>query len=272
MAGAWERARILITVKTYPELSTKYRETSCVAGIRLDRGTPEHVRLFPVPFRLLSQESQFAKYAIIEVDVRRHHQDRRPESLRPNPGTLKVIDRIGTSDGWRERYSILRPLIAPSLCAIKRDQEKHGTSLGLFRPAAHTVDFRLEPAEPWPVSKAALTDQMDLLDQDLRQLEWVPLEFRYRFRCDDSDCTGHDMALRDWEAGESYRKYLRQYGQQGVEEKLRERWFARMFAPDHVVHCYVGNLARRPRTFMLLGLFYPRRGTVENYQEELFSL
>ncbi|MFE4645054.1 hypothetical protein ACFRFS_29345, partial [Streptomyces sp. NPDC056730] len=107
-----------------------------------------------MPFRLLKQESQFTKYAIIEVDVRRHHQDRRPESLRPNPDTLKVIDRIGTSDGWRARYSILRPLIAPSLCAIKRDQEKRDTSLGLFRPAAGTVDFRLVPAEPWPVSKA----------------------------------------------------------------------------------------------------------------------
>ncbi|MER6126028.1 hypothetical protein ABT173_26060 [Streptomyces sp. NPDC001795] len=100
----------------------------------------------------------------------------------------------------------------------------------------------------------------------------MPLEFRYRFRCDDSDCTGHDMALRDWEAGESYRKYLRQYGQQGVEEKLRERWFTRMFAPDHIVHCFVGNLSKRPRTFMLLSLFYPQRGIVENYQEELFSL
>ncbi|WP_406839238.1 hypothetical protein ACICHK_29625 [Streptomyces sp. AHU1] len=271
MAGAWERARILITVKTYPELSTKYRETSCVAGIRLDRGAPEHIRLFPVPFRLLEEGSQFAKYAIVEVDVRRHPQDHRPESLRPNLDTLKVIDRIGTSDGWRGRYSILRPLIAPSLCAIKRDQEEHGTSLGLFRPA-DTVDLRFEPAEPWPASKAALADQMDLLDQDLRQLEWVPLEFRYRFHCDDSDCTGHDMALRDWEAGESYRKYRRQYGQQGVEEKLRERWLTRMFTPDRAVHCFVGNLAKRPRTFMLLGLFYPRRDIVENYQEELFSL
>ncbi|MCX4828323.1 hypothetical protein OG785_17325 [Streptomyces sp. NBC_00006] len=260
----------MITVKTYPELSAKYRETSCVAGIRLDRDTPEHVRLFPVPFRLLEEQSQFAKYAIVEVDVRRH-QDQRPESLRPNLDTLKVVDRIGTSDGWRERYSLVRPLIAPSLCAIKRDQEEHGTSLGLFRPA-DTVDFRLDPAEPWPASKAALADQMDLLDQDLRQLEWVPLEFRYRFSCNDSRCTGHDLALRDWEAGESYRKFRRQYGEQGVEEKLRERWFTRMFTPDRAVHCFVGNLAKRPKTFMLLGLFYPRRDIVENYQEELFSL
>ncbi|MFC5170785.1 hypothetical protein [Streptomyces mutomycini] len=101
----------------------------------------------------------------------------------------------------------------------------------------------------------------------------MPLEFRYRFRCDDTDCTGHhDVARRDWEAGESYRKYLRQYGQQGVVEKLRERWFSRVFTPDHVVHCFVGNLAKRPKTFMQLGLFYPRRSIVEHYQEELFSL
>ncbi|WP_329576220.1 MULTISPECIES: hypothetical protein [unclassified Streptomyces] len=113
---------------------------------------------------------------------------------------------------------------------------------------------------------------MDLLDQDLRQLEWVPMEFRYGISCDDSDCTGHDMALRDWEASESYRKYQRHYGQQGVEEKLRERWFTRMSTPDHVVHCFVGNLTKRPRTFMLPGLFYPHRDTIENYQEELFSL
>ncbi|MFI0243154.1 hypothetical protein [Streptomyces sp. NPDC016845] len=261
----------MITVKTYPELSAKYRETSCVAGIRLDRDSPEHVRLFPVPFRLLDAQSQFAKYAIVEVDVRRHQQDRRPESWRPNLDTLKVIDRIGTRDGWRQRYSLLRPLIAPSLCAIKRDQARHGTSLGLFRPAA-PVHFRLEPAEPWPASKAALADQMDLLDQDLKQLQWVPLEFRYRFRCNDAHCTGHDLALRDWEAGESYRKYLRTYGQTGVQDKLRERWSTRMFSPGKAVHCFVGNLAKRPATFMLLGLFYPPRQALEHHQEELFPL
>ena len=83
-SGSRQRARIMITVKTYPELSARYHETSCLAGIRLDQGTPQHVRLFPVPFRLLNEESQFAKYSIVEVDVQRHHGDRRPESLRPN--------------------------------------------------------------------------------------------------------------------------------------------------------------------------------------------
>ncbi|MGW2628578.1 hypothetical protein ACWC2K_04490 [Streptomyces chattanoogensis] len=271
MAQAWQRARIMITVKTYPELSTKYRETSCVAGIRLDGSRPHHVRLFPVPFRLLAESSQFAKYAVIEVDVRRHSRDRRPESLRPNLDTLEVVGQVPSSNGWKQRYTYIEPLVAPSLCAIKRDQEERGTSLGIFRPAEVT-DFRLAPAEPWPASKAALTDQLDLFDQDLRRLEWVPLEFRYRFRCADKQCTGHDMALKDWEAGESYRKFLRRYGENAVHEKLRERWYEQMFTADRAVHCFVGNIAAHPKTFMLLGLFYPRRDVVECVQEELFSL
>ena len=84
-SGSRQRARIMITVKTYPELSNKYRETSCVAGIRLDEGAPRHVRLFPVPFRLLREEDQFRKYSIIEIDVESHGtRDSRPESLRPD--------------------------------------------------------------------------------------------------------------------------------------------------------------------------------------------
>ncbi|MFG2520758.1 hypothetical protein [Streptomyces sp. NPDC048527] len=84
------------------------------------------------------------------------------------------------------------------------------------------------------------------MDQDLPQLEWVPLEFRYRFSCDESRCTKRDLALRDWEAGESYRKFLRQYGQQGVEQKPREHWFTRMFTSGRAVHHFVGNFANRP--------------------------
>ncbi|MER5871806.1 hypothetical protein [Streptomyces sp. NPDC002044] len=272
MTGTWQRARIMITVKTYPELSTKYRETSCVAGIRLDQGEPQHVRLFPVPFRLLAEEAQFAKYSVVELDVRTHPGDRRPESLRPNLDTLKVLDRIPPTNGWRHRYAHVEPLVAPSLCAIKRDQETNRTSLGVFRPTEIT-GFRLAPAEPWPTSKAAMADQMDLLDQDLRCLEWVPLEFRYTFRCADDDCPSHDMALRDWEAGESYRKFLRKYGEADVREKLRERWYERMVTPNRAVHLFVGNIAAHPRTFMLLGLFYPERSVVAGgIQEGLFPL
>ncbi|MYS22490.1 Putative transposase of IS4/5 family [Streptomyces sp. DvalAA-14] len=38
------------------------------------------------------------------------------------------------------------------------------------------------------------------------------------------------------------------------------------------VHFFVGNIAAHPRTFMLLGLFYPQRRVAEYVQDDLFTL
>ncbi len=57
--------RVLITVKAYPEISTKHGETVCVAGIDADAGS--WVRLYPIPFRDLEAYRKFKKYSIIEV-------------------------------------------------------------------------------------------------------------------------------------------------------------------------------------------------------------
>ncbi|MER6274413.1 hypothetical protein [Streptomyces sp900105755] len=46
----------------------------------------------------------------------------------------------------------------------------------------------------------ASAGQLGLFEQDLAPLEWVPLDFRYRFRCSDEDCPTHDMGLKDWVA------------------------------------------------------------------------
>jgi hypothetical protein len=54
-----ERKRVLILCKTYPSPSSTYVETSCVAGMD-DSG--KLIRLFPVPFRLVSDEQQFKKW------------------------------------------------------------------------------------------------------------------------------------------------------------------------------------------------------------------
>lgn len=222
-AADLRRSRALvITATTYTELSNKYRETSCVAGIRLDQSEPQHVRLFPVPFRLLSEDTRFSTYSIIEVDVEPHRPERdsRPESLRPDLDTLEIVGEVPADGGWKERYRYVEPLVAPSLCAIKREHERRGTSLGVFRPAEITR-FRLEHAEPRSASKA-LADQLDLFEQKLNPLDWIPLDLRYSFRCTDDDCPTHDMGLKDWEDGQSYRKFLRKYGEHGAREALRE--------------------------------------------------
>jgi len=77
MSTQYERAQVLILAKTYPELSRKYAETVCTAGIR-DNGRP--IRLYPVPLRYLTEEAQYRLYDWIEVLIRKSSRDPRPES------------------------------------------------------------------------------------------------------------------------------------------------------------------------------------------------
>lgn len=99
-----ERKRIYITVKTYPNISDKYAELVCTAGI-LEDGT--WMRLYPVPFRLLSKEQQYKKYTWVNVEVVRRQSDFRNESFQPILSTLTVENRASKTD-WGERRRIIR--------------------------------------------------------------------------------------------------------------------------------------------------------------------
>ena len=74
---------MLVTVKAYPQLSARYGETICVAGVRTDTPGPAWVRLYPVVYRDLHYDLRFAKYQRITLEVSGAN-DPRPESLRPN--------------------------------------------------------------------------------------------------------------------------------------------------------------------------------------------
>ena len=97
--------RLLILVKTYPTLSTKYGETVCTAAMREDGSW---VRLYPVPFRRLNEAEQYRKFDWLECRIVRNTQDRRPESYRPvDQSELQPIAHIGTEEEWRERRKIV---------------------------------------------------------------------------------------------------------------------------------------------------------------------
>ncbi|MFP4529542.1 MAG: hypothetical protein ACLFQX_13425, partial [Candidatus Kapaibacterium sp.] len=102
--------QILITVKAYPAISSKYGEIVCTAGIR-DNG--EWIRIYPVPFRTLDYDTQFKKYEWIDIDLnkRDHAMDFRPESYNPvDPWNMK-IRKLGfiKPDGksWNKRRSVV---------------------------------------------------------------------------------------------------------------------------------------------------------------------
>ena len=45
-----------------------------------------------------------------------------------------------------------------------------------------------------------------------QELEKIPYDFSYKFKCDEAGCTGHEMICTDWEMGQSYRQWVRTYG------------------------------------------------------------
>jgi hypothetical protein len=60
--------KVLIAVKTYPTLSSKYDELVCTAGF-LEDGS--WVRIYPIPFRKLEYDKQYSKYDWVEIDLER---------------------------------------------------------------------------------------------------------------------------------------------------------------------------------------------------------
>ncbi len=52
---AVEQKRVIVLVKAAPVLTQHLDETMCVAGVRIDGGPPQWVRLHPVPFRDLGE-------------------------------------------------------------------------------------------------------------------------------------------------------------------------------------------------------------------------
>ncbi len=148
-----KKLRILITVKTYPTLSRKYGETVCTAGVCEDGSW---IRLYPVPFRRLSDKEQYRKFDWIECRVVRHKSDPRPESFRPVDETeLQPVGHIDTRDGWRERRRILldRARVFDRLDDLIDGAKANRFSLAVFKPTRVHDFVWEEESRAWDPNK-----------------------------------------------------------------------------------------------------------------------
>jgi len=102
MKSGYTREKILIWAKTYPELSSKYLETVCTAGM-LPSGKP--LRLYPIPYRYLGGEKeQFSLFQWITADIQKKPDDSRPESFRIDCDSIESGEIIPTTqDEWGKR-------------------------------------------------------------------------------------------------------------------------------------------------------------------------
>ncbi|WP_460887967.1 hypothetical protein [Promicromonospora xylanilytica] len=251
---------VLATVKAYPAMSSKYGESVCVAGLRLDSPEPEWVRLFPVPFRSLPDDTQFDKYQVLALRAQRGTTDRRPESWKPDLGSLRLGATVGTDNGkWRRRWQIVEPLAdSTTTCELLKGAREHGQnapSLGLIRPA----DISELVVETNPDYKTGSTEQLDvdLFGTERALLEATPFLVHYRYRCAAPTCRGHRQSIVDWESGQLARRNLRTHSLTEAKELQRKRFLDEMCAPGRETLFYVGNQHQHPISFLVLGLFWP---------------
>lgn len=266
-----ESIDFLPLVKAYPALSKTYGEVSCIAGVQFSReeqltaGNLSWIRLYPVPYRDLGDEQQFAKYQPIRVEVQAHSSDRRPETRRPNRESIAVVgEPISTSDSWERRRRFVEPLMAESMCAIQRAQDKDGTSLGIFRPK-RVFDLEIEPvdintekaeiARAWVAQGSLLhSEPEEEKAYQLAALELIPWRFKLRYECSDPACNSHSQSIIDWEIDQYYRRVRHSHN---WKEKLRGRWLEQICGADRDTALIVGNQHQHPTAFLILGVWWP---------------
>jgi hypothetical protein len=262
-----ETAEVLITVKTSPQPSASYGDTVCVAGIRVDGGRAEWIRLYPIQFRWLESDQQFRKYDIIQLEVRRRDKDTRPESYSPS---IESIERVGHLNDWKARQPIMSKVARTTVCALRADaQASHrAPSLGMVAVrSVSKIEFDVNPgwseAERAKIARAMELPTHDLFGNQAKmppELVAPPYKVRYRYKCMDGNCPGHTGQILDWELSELQRRY-RAEGDDRVKTVVREKFLDQMFSPKKHTSFFMGNFEdpKKRHNFSVLGVYCPER-------------
>jgi hypothetical protein len=260
--------KVLIAVKTYPTLSTKYDELVCTAGFRED-GT--WIRIYPVPYRKLPYGQQYKKYDWVEVELVKNDADARPESFRPRSldSEIKVVGHLGTERNWFLRKQIVLKTVYSNLRILIAEAKEKSicTSLAVFKPTAIS-DFIIEPTDrEWRADRLAYLQQQNLFEGEgnaMRVVRKLPYKFSYTV-CDDEGRQS-TMMIEDWETGELYWHCLRR--NEGDEnracEQVRQKYMDD-FAKTKDLYLFLGTTALyhfvAPNPFIIIGTFHPKDDT-----------
>ncbi|NLI15407.1 MAG: hypothetical protein GX409_03880 [candidate division Zixibacteria bacterium] len=238
----YEKKRILVTVKTYPNPNPEFGETVCCAGIDLE--TNQLIRLYPITFRYLDENKKFRKYSIIEAECCRSKEDTRPESHHVNCDSIEVKKVLDPENGtWKSRKEIVLKAPIKTMCQIREEAATSNISLGIIKPENISFDYTKRLASD-PMAREACYTQLSFLNKQINKIEYIPFQFYYKFKCAGFDqCPGHDLPIVDWEIGQAYRDWRSKYTDETILlEKITEKWLDIADTEKRDVHFYVGNL------------------------------
>jgi hypothetical protein len=262
--------KVLIAVKTYPTLSSKYDELVCTAGF-LEDGS--WIRVYPIPFRKLEYDKQYSKYDWIEVDLEKNTSDFRLESHKPKSieTAFNIVEHLGTEDSWRLRKEFVLKNVHTNmteLIAQAKDTTKY-TSLAVFKPK-EILDFKIEKVDrEWDKKKLdtlkAKAQQLNLFqnsDNPFEVVQKLPYKFSYKFTSDDD--TERTMMIEDWEIGQLYWNCLKRHeGNEAMAcEDVRKKYFDD-FAKTKDLYLFLGTTREfhliAPNPFVIIGTFHPKK-------------
>ena len=262
------KAKVLITVKTYPLPSHSYVELVCTAGL-LDG--EKWIRIYPVPFRFLQDNQQYQKFNWVELDLKRRTKDFRPESYRPKMGideNIKVISKEGTADEWYDRKKYVLQEVFTSfdeLIGLAKGTEKK--SLATIKPK-EIIDFKWDAEDrEWKKEWIDQRKQLSFFDKVTQTkagqkptVAKVPYKFSYKFLAD-GDKKSHEMMIEDWEIGALFWNCLRRTDGDEIAalELVKQKYLYEFSQKD--LYFFVGTTFKfhnvAPNPFVIIGVFYP---------------
>ncbi|MDR1847031.1 MAG: hypothetical protein LBR17_02815 [Bacteroidales bacterium] len=272
------QTKILISVKTYPTLSSKYDELVCTAGFKEDGSW---VRLYPVPFRKLDYQKQYKKWQWIEADIVKNRSDFRPESykLRDISSDIVVGDKLGTENNWAKRKGIVLNNIHTNLenLIAEAKNDKLKTSLATLKPK-EVIDFVWEETvREWNKDKLnaiyANQRQLNLFEptQKLFQVaKKLPYKFSYTFTTEDGK--ERTLMIEDWELGQLFwNSFKSSNGDETLAcQKVKQKYFDE-FVKKKDLYFFLGTTKqfhnKGDNPFIIIGTFYPNK---EKQQPTLF--
>jgi hypothetical protein len=270
------KVRILILCKTYPSPSAKYAETSCVAG--MDEAS-NLIRLYPVPFRLVNGDQQFAKWQWIDALIEKNPGDHRPESYKIGVDSICAGGTLPAGD-WLERRVWLDKLrVYESFEALERARIDNNVTLGLIRPLRiSTLRIQKSASEKWTPEEIkkleAMQRQPSLFEEheraSIKRLEKVPFDFHYIYEClVEGEVKSYTHKIVDWEASQLYRNVRHKHGALGWEVPFRHKLETELPTKDLML--LMGTLHRFPGQWLIVSLIYPpKRQTEDGQQIALF--
>ena len=262
------KERILITVKTYPTLSSSYDETVCTAGLRPD-GT--WFRVYPIAFRKMDEFEKFKKFDWVEIDIERNFSDPRPESFKKRSEIIKVGEASKDSNWYQRNQQVLRQgkVFTHFEEIIAKNKNNRELSLATFKPSK-IIDLEVdaETNRDWdPVKlrqiqmKAKQNDLFEGATDCFEVVNKLPYKFRYRF----TDEVGKErrLIITDWEIGALYWNCLkRRNNREDLAIEDVKNKYLKDLVHNRDIHFFVGtthewDLKNAPNPFTIIGVYSP---------------